>query len=51
MINIKDSYKVKNRSGGKVTYTVQYNGNKIHQVYNPGEVKIVPYEELKQLSY
>lgn len=43
--------RVKNRSGGKVAYTVQYGGNKIHQVYNPGEVKNVPYEELRQLSY
>jgi hypothetical protein len=44
-------YKVKNRSSGKVAYSVAYNGNKIHQVYNPGEVKIIPYEELRQLSY
>lgn len=51
MINTKGNYKVKNRSGGKVTYTVQYGGNKIHQVFNPGETKIVPYEELRQLSY
>ena len=51
MINTRANYKVKNRSSGKVCYTVQYGGNKIHQVYNPGETKIVPYEELRQLSY
>lgn len=52
MANTKKYYKVKNRSSGKVAYTVVYNnGNKIHQVYNPGEVKVVPYEELQQLSY
>lgn len=49
--NTNTLYKVKNRSSGKVTYSVAYNGNKIHQVYNPGEVKVVPYEELRQLSY
>lgn len=49
--NTNAVYKVKNRSSGKVTYSVAYNGNKIHQVYNPGEVKIIPYEELRQLSY
>lgn len=51
MANTNTMYKVKNRSSGKVTYSVVYNGNKIHQVYNPGEVKVVPYEELRQLSY
>ena len=51
MENTNTMYKVKNRSSGKVTYSVIYNGNKIHQVYNPGEVKVVPYEELRQLSY
>ena len=51
MANTKKYYKVKNRSSGKVAYTVAYNGNKIHQVYNPGEVKTVPYEELQQLSF
>ena len=51
MTNTNTMYKVKNRSSGKVTYSVVYNGNKIHQVYNPGEVKVVPYEELRQLSY
>lgn len=50
-INNDTMYKVKNRSGGKVAYTVQYGGNKIHQVFNPGEVKVVPYAELRQLSY
>lgn len=51
MTNTNTMYKVKNRSSGKVAYSVAYNGNKIHQVYNPGEVKIIPYEELRQLSY
>ena len=51
MANTNTMYKVKNRSSGKVTYSVVYNGNKRHQVYNPGEVKVVPYEELRQLSY
>ena len=51
---IKDNTRycvVKNRSSGKVTYSVAYNGNKVHQVYNPGESKVVPYEELRQLTY
>lgn len=51
MLNANTMCKVKNRSSAKVAYTVQYNGNKIHQSYNPGEVKNVPYEELRQLSY
>lgn len=51
MSNTNTNYKVKNRSSGKVTYSVMYNGNKIHQVFNPGEVKIIPYEELRQLSF
>lgn len=51
MENTNILYKVKNRSSGKVTYSVTYNGNKMHQVYNPGETKVVPYEELRQLSY
>lgn len=51
MIDTNATCKVKNRSSGKVAYTVYYNGNKIHQSYNPGEIKIVPYEELRQLSY
>lgn len=51
MTNTNTMYKVKNRSSGKVAYSVAYNGNKIHQVYNPGEIKIIPYEELRQLSY
>lgn len=50
-INNDTKYKVKNRSSGKVAYTTQYGGNKIHQVFNPGEVKIIPYAELQQLSY
>jgi len=51
MLNANTMCKVKNRSSAKVAYTVQYNGNKIHQSYNPGEVKNIPYEELRQLSY
>ena len=51
MLNANTMCKVKNRSSAKVAYTVQYNGNKIHQSYNPGEIKNVPYEELRQLSY
>lgn len=51
MINTNTLFKIKNRSSGKVTYSVTYGGNKIHQVYNPGETKVVPYEELRQLSY
>jgi len=44
-------YKIKNRSSGRVFYSVVYNGNKINQALNPGEVKFVPEEELRQLSY
>lgn len=51
MLNTNTMCKVKNRSNAIVAYTVQYNGNKIHQSYNPGEIKNIPYEELRQLSY
>lgn len=44
-------YKVKNRSDGRVVYSVLYNGNRVNQSFNPGETKLVPYEELRQLSY
>lgn len=44
-------YKVKNRSDGRVVYSVMYNGNRVNQSFNPGETKLIPYEELRQLSY
>ena len=51
MANTNTMYKVKNRSGGRVVYTVVYNGNKINQSFNAGETKFIPYEELRQLSF
>lgn len=51
MSSTNTMYKVKNRSNGRVVYTVVYNGNKVHQSFNAGESKVVPYEELRQLSY
>ena len=44
-------YKVKNRSDGRVCYSVLYNGNRVNQSFNPGETKLIPYEELRQLSF
>ena len=51
MANLNMMYKVKNRSSGRVCYSVFYNGNKVNQSFNPGEEKLVSFEELRQLAY
>lgn len=42
-------YNVKNRSAGRVVYTISETG--VRREFSPGEVKVISAQELEQLSY
>lgn len=42
-------YNVKNRSAGRVVYTISETG--VRREFSPGEVKVISTQELEQLSY
>lgn len=48
MIKDTDLIEVKNRNNGGTGYTLE---NNFHRQFSPGEVKKVPFSELRQLSY
>lgn len=45
----QDLIQVKNRYNGKVSYSVKELG--VHRTFQPNEIKEVPFDELKKLSY
>ena len=50
MLRNDEPIKVKNRDNGKVGYVIP-DLNNLNRTFQPQEIKIVPFEELKKLSY